>query len=99
MDELYEYKKTSRTAIIFLILYVDDMLLIGNGIPMLQWVKTWLSQKFFMKNLDEAFYILGIKIYRDRSKKMLGLSQSKYIDLVLKRFNMEGSKDAWLVPI
>ena len=34
-----------------------------------------------MKDLDEASYILGIKIYRDRSKSMLGLSQSRYIVL------------------
>ena len=45
-----------------------------------------------MKDLGETFYILSIKIYRDRSKKMLGLSQSRYNDLMLKRFNMEESK-------
>ena len=49
-----------------------------------------------MKDLGEASYILDIKIYRDRSKRMLGLSQSKYIDLVLKRFNMERSKRDYL---
>ena len=49
-----------------------------------------------MKDLGEASYILGIKIYRDRSKRMLGLSQSRYIDLVLKRFSMEESKRGYL---
>ena len=49
-----------------------------------------------MKDLDEASYILGIKIYRDRSKRMLCLSQSKYIDLVLKRFNIEESNKGYL---
>ena len=89
------YKKTSGSAIIFLVLYVDDIL-IENDVPILQSVKTWLSQKFFMKDLGEASYVFGIKIYRDRSKKMLGLSQSKYIDLVLKRFNMQESKRGYL---
>ena len=42
--------------------------------------------------MGEASYILDIKTYRDRSKKMLGLAQSRYIDLVLKRFNIEASK-------
>ena len=74
MDEPCVYKKTNGSAIIFLVLYVDDILLIGNDIPMLQSIKTWLSSKFFMKDLGEASYILGIKIYRDRSKRMLGLS-------------------------
>ena len=45
-----------------------------------------------MKDLGEATFILGIKIYRDRSRKLLGLSQSTYIDKVLKRFNMDQSK-------
>ena len=46
-----------------------------------------------MKDLSEVSYIFGIKIYRDRSKRMLiGLSQLRYIDLILKRFNMEKSK-------
>ena len=96
MDEPYVYKKNSESAIIFLILYVDDMLLIENDIPMLQSVKTWLSQKFCMKDLGEASYILGSKIYRVRSNRMLGWSPSRYIDLVLKRFNMEESKRGYL---
>ena len=96
MDEPCVYKRTSGSAIIFLILYVDDILLIENDVPMLQSVKTWLTQKFFMKDLDEASYILSVKIYRDRSIRMLDLSQSRYIDLVLKRFNMEESKRGYL---
>jgi hypothetical protein len=49
-----------------------------------------------MKDLGEATYILGIKIYRDRSKRIIGLSQDTYIDKVLKWFNMEQSKKGFL---
>jgi hypothetical protein len=49
-----------------------------------------------MKDLGEATYILGIKIYRDRSKRLIGLSQDTYIDKVLKWFNMEQSKKGFL---
>src|SRR4051812_39122606 len=49
-----------------------------------------------MKDLGEAAYILGIKIYRDRSRRLIGLSQSTYIDKVLKRFRMESSKNGLL---
>ena len=73
------YKKTSGSAVIFLVLYVDDILLIGNDVSVLQSVKIWLSKNFSMKDLGEATYILGIKIYNDRSKRLLGLSQSTYI--------------------
>ncbi|WVZ90219.1 LOW QUALITY PROTEIN: hypothetical protein U9M48_036540 [Paspalum notatum var. saurae] len=49
-----------------------------------------------MKDLGEAAYILGIKIYSDRSKRLIGLNQSIYIDKVLKRFNMHDSKKGFL---
>ena len=68
------YKKVSGSAIMFLVLCVEDILLIGNDVLVLQSVKIWLSKNFSMKDLGEATYILGIKIYRDRSKRLLGLS-------------------------
>ena len=58
----------------FLILYVDDILLSRNDISMPNSVKDSLNGKFSMKDLGEAMYILGIKIYRDRSRRLLGLS-------------------------
>ena len=65
---------------------------------MLQSVKALLKNSFSMKDLREAAYILGIKIYRDRSKRLIGLSQDTYIDKVLKRFNMEEAKKGFLAP-
>ena len=49
-----------------------------------------------MKDLGEAAYILGIKIYRDRSRRLIGLSHITYIDKVLKRFRMENSNKGLL---
>ncbi|GJT49655.1 retrotransposon protein, putative, ty1-copia subclass [Tanacetum coccineum] len=73
-------------------LYVDDILLMGNNIPMLQDVKSYIGRSFAMKDLGDAAYILGIKIYRDRSKRLIGLCQSAYIEKILKRYYMENSK-------
>nr|GFB09252.1 hypothetical protein [Tanacetum cinerariifolium] len=92
-EEVYmEQPEASRSNITFLILYVDDILIMGNSIPMLQSVKTYLGKCFAMKDLGEAAYILGIKIYRDRSKRLIGLCQSAYIEKILKRYCMENSK-------
>nr|GEY58198.1 zinc finger, CCHC-type [Tanacetum cinerariifolium] len=66
-DEPCVYLKASGSNITFLILYVDDILIMGNHIPMLQDVKSYLGRCFAMKDLGEAAYILGIKIYKDRS--------------------------------
>ena len=75
---------------------MDDILLIGNDIPMLESVKTSLKNSFSMKDLGEAAYILEIKIYRDRSKRLIGLSQDTYIDKVLKWINMEEERKGFL---
>ena len=83
---------TKKGFLSFLVLYVDAILIMGSNIEMLKSMKEWLSSKFSMKDLGDASYILGVKIYRDRSKRMLGLSQAKYIDIVLKRFSMVNSK-------
>ena len=76
------YKKVSGSAIAFLILYVDDILLIGNNKTFLNEIRESLKKSFSMKDLGEAAYILGIKIYRDRSRRLIGLSQSTYLDKV-----------------
>src|SRR5215216_7940261 len=73
--EAYIYKKVSGSSIAFLILYVYDILLIGNDIELLNSVKAYLNNSLSMKDLGEAAYILGIKIYRDRSSCLLALSQ------------------------
>ncbi|KAJ9567756.1 hypothetical protein OSB04_003722, partial [Centaurea solstitialis] len=90
------YTKFSGSIVTFLVLYVDDILLIGNDVATLQSVKSWLSKCFQMKNLGEAAYILGIKIYRNRSKRLIGLSQSTYIDKILKKFRMDESKKGFI---
>jgi len=55
-----------------------------------------LCKQFSMKDMRETTYILGIKIYQDKSKRLLGLSQSMYIDTILKRYNMDNSKRGYL---
>ena len=79
------YKKVSGSSVAFLILYVDDILFMGNDIEFLESIKGYLNKGFSMKDLGEAAYILGIKIYRDRSRRLIGLSQSTYLDKILKK--------------
>ncbi|GJV74208.1 retrotransposon protein, putative, ty1-copia subclass [Tanacetum coccineum] len=96
LDEPCVYQKASGSNVIFLILYVDDIIIMGNLIPSLQNVKTYLGKCFAMKDLREPAFILGIKIYRDRSKRLIGLSQSAYMDKILKRYRMDNSKRGYI---
>ena len=79
-----------------MILYVDDILLIGNNTEFLDSIKGYLNKNFSMKDLGEAAYILGIKIYRDRSRCLIRLSQSTYLDKVLRKYKMGQSKKGFL---
>jgi hypothetical protein len=76
IKEASVYKKVSGSTLVFLVLYVDNILLIGNNIPLMEDVKASLRKSFSMKDLGEASYILGIKIYIDRSKRLIRLSQN-----------------------
>ncbi|KAK0598554.1 hypothetical protein LWI29_035807 [Acer saccharum] len=58
-DEPCVYKRIKGDKLVFLILYVDDILLIGNDVGVLTSVKEWLAKQFDMKDLGEASFILG----------------------------------------
>lgn len=51
-SEACVYRKSEGNAVFFLLLYVDDILLIGNNIEMLSSIMTWLFKQFEMKDLD-----------------------------------------------
>ena len=75
-------------------LYVDDILLATNDIELLNKVKIELSEKFEMKDMGEAFYVLGIQIFRDRKSRILSINQEKYLHSILKRFGIQNCAHA-----
>jgi hypothetical protein len=90
--------KVSGSKFIFLVLYVDDILLAANDQSLLHDVKKFLSNSFEMKDTGEASYVIGIEIFCDRKQGLLGLSQKAYINKILERFRMENCS-AGMVPI
>ena len=84
------YFKTLEESYLILLLYVDDMLIVGADLHEINSLKTKLSEEFAMKDLGEARQILGMRI--SRSKEGLKLSQEEYVKKVLKRFNMDDTK-------
>ncbi|RDX75651.1 hypothetical protein CR513_44444, partial [Mucuna pruriens] len=81
------YHKFSGSKYIFLVLYVDDILLANSDTGLLYETKRFLTNNFKMKDFGEASFIL-----RDHSKGILRLSQDNYISKVLDRFGMKDSK-------
>ncbi|KAJ4713080.1 Retrovirus-related Pol polyprotein from transposon TNT 1-94 [Melia azedarach] len=86
------YHKLCGSKYIFLVLYVDDILLANNGIGLFHETKRFLAKNFEMKDLGDTSFILGIQIHRDRSWGILGLSQKSYIEKVIKRYGMQDCK-------
>ena len=77
-------EKFKNGKFIFLVLYVDDILRASSDVSLLLETKKILFSKFDMKDLGEPLFVLGIDIHRDRSKRVLGLSQKAYIKKSLK---------------
>ena len=75
-----------------LLLYVDDMLVVGRDTKKIASLKKVLGKSFAMKDIGPAKQILGMHIVRDRTKEVLWLSQEKYVTKILERFNMSKEK-------
>ena len=64
----------------------------GDNVKLLTEIKNSLAIQFKMKDLENANYVLGIQIFRDRKNKTLDLSQVAYINKVFTRFLMKSYK-------
>ena len=86
------FKKTQDDEYIYLLLYVDDILLVSRKIEDINEVKKMLKTQFDMKDLGPAKRILGMDIERNRTGGVLKLSQSGYLKKVLQIFRMIEAK-------
>ncbi|CAM8978460.1 unnamed protein product [Rhodiola kirilowii] len=82
----------------FVLLYVDDMLIISESRPIVNSIKSDWKKHFDMKDMGEAQRILGVRITRDRNKKIMYLSQTDYLDKVLDKIQLKNAKPS-LVPL
>jgi transposase InsO family protein len=86
------YALNRGSVVVFIALYVDDLLLISNSVSALTKLKADLTRLFSMKDLGDAEYVLGIQIERNRTSRTLSISQGEYIRNVLERFGMADCK-------
>ena len=81
------YVKNTERGFVIICLYVDDMLIMGSNNEVIKTTKKMLNNKFNMKDLGVADVILGIKI--SKTSDGLILSQSHYIEKILKKFKQD----------
>jgi ATP-binding cassette subfamily B (MDR/TAP) protein 1 len=93
LDHCVFIKRFSGDDYIILLLYVDDILIIGKNISRIARLKKELSKSFAIKDLGPAKCILSMRIERDRKSNKLYLSQEKYIEKVLRKFKMDKARE------
>ena len=73
-------------------LYINDCYLLNNDFNLLKKMKEVLSKKYDMINMRDHSSFLNLYITRNRDKKILSLSQAKYIEKKLQQFNLSHAK-------
>ena len=86
------HSKLEDGSLIYLLLYVDDMLIAARDKLAIQKMKMLLSSEFDMKDLGPAKKILGMEIYRYQPRRKIFLSQKSYIEKILSKFGMSNAK-------
>lgn len=81
------YVKKDQHGLVYLLLYVDDILIASCNQEILLQVQSQLMSKFKMRDLGEASHFLGIKITRNENGMFL--SQESYLQKVLQKFAMD----------
>ena len=69
---------------VIICLYVDDMLIIGTNLNIVESTKLSLSTTYDMKNRGEVNKILGVKVIS--SEDGISVSQEYYVERLLKKF-------------
>jgi len=82
------YHRQDDGGTLIIILYVNDITILGDNLKNVEKIKTTLSNRYEMTDLGEIESYLGVRIKRDRSNKRLEIDQSRYILEIVDRFGL-----------
>lgn len=85
------YSKWDGTDFVHIHMHVDDGLVVSNSVELIHKTRTALSTLYDVKWNSNPTEHLGIRITRDRPRRLLHLSQESYLQSVIDRFGMEHS--------
>lgn len=91
-------KNMENENILYLLLYVDDIILSGPDLTIINECKRELMEQFEIKDKGELRNFLGLEIKYDRENAIMKISQERYIAAILKRFNFENCNSC-ITPI
>jgi hypothetical protein len=93
-DTCVYIKQSLNNKSVIIGLFVDDLIVLYDKIDESEYqnIKSKLFNKYKMKDLGNAEWILGMRIIRNRSNKLIHLNQELYINKMLEKFNMKHCK-------
>lgn len=86
------YFRVTGKLVMYVVIYVDDILLVSSSEDAIRDLKEKLSDEFEMRDLHEVQSFLGLNIRRDRSSKQMTIDQRSYVQSELDRFGMADCK-------
>ncbi|KAH9768967.1 Integrase catalytic domain-containing protein [Citrus sinensis] len=98
-DHYVYFRRLPDEAFIYLLLYVDDMLIVSKNRDEIERLKKQLASEFEMKDLGDAQRILGMEIHRDKKNESVWLTQKSYLKKVLERFGMDDKTKPVCTPL
>ena len=86
------YYRRAGGDIMYIGVYVDDIILAGGSVTQLEEIKRDLSQEFDIKDLGKLQYFLGMKVVQDEGSRSIWIGQPAYAENLLKKHGMQDSK-------
>ena len=90
-DPCIYYRKTGGD-IMYIGVYVDDIILAGKTVKQLEEIKRDLSQEFDIKDLGKLGYFLGMKVVQSEESQSIWIGQPAYAENLLRKHGMQDSK-------
>ncbi|KAM1402838.1 hypothetical protein ACFX2I_011521 [Malus domestica] len=98
-DHCVYFKKLQDESFIYLLIYVDDMLIASKNVEEIEKLKKQMKNEFEMKDLGEAKKIIGMEITRDREKGLVSLNQRQYLEKLIRKFGVYDSTKPVSTPL
>ncbi|XP_019225493.1 PREDICTED: uncharacterized protein LOC109207065 [Nicotiana attenuata] len=87
------FTKKQDKKIVVILVYVDDMLITGNDLTLMEEIKKQSYQPFMLKDLGELMYFLGIEFCR--SHRGIMMNQRKYSVELISKMGLSAAKPSW----
>ena len=86
------FTATFKGSKVFILVYVDDILVAAKSITDIQHVKDKLADAFKVRDLGDAKYFLGMSLVRNRQARTLKMTQERLATELVSRYGMKEGK-------